>query len=721
MNKNIIKSIFLIGTSALIAGCADTDVDPFSVEKPQTIAEWEYLNDYGSLKSYVDRSANPDFKLGLALSASEFINGDIPYRLAIANVDEVTAGNAMKYASCVGDDGTMDFSTVSNFVDAAKNAGITIYGHTLAWHSQQNNKYLNSLIADKELPPSESDGKCLHIKTSEAKTNVWDWQLYYDTDTPLKAGETYTLSMKVKASTGASIAFWIETPNAGNTHYGLPSISAGTTWSDVSFSFTPNSDCTRMLFSFGQYGGDLYFDDVTLYANGSDENMIKSGDFDEGTMASNWSKPSWHSYSIVVDDMPAEATTIDVDDKKVEFSSYDSFPYYVMGYTPSIVDGCLVSSYPGSWYQYFVLEGATTIAGDDYYVMAKIKGSEAGSLTVSVGDWSAGQVTATMSYGTEWKEVSVSLPAVPSTNTFVVFQPGTQKGDIYIEWVKIYHKVAANTIPQTDEEKKDTLTWAMDNWIKGMMEATGGYVTSWDLANETLSGTDLDGDGYYDLQSATRGTVSESDASSNFYWQDYLGDLDYVRIAAAKARQYFADYGGNAADLKLFVNDYNLESNWDDNKKLKSLIHWIEQWESDGTTKIDGIGTQMHISCYADESTQQSKKDHIVKMFELLAASGKLVKISELDMGYVDASGNNVLTADMTREQHEAMGEMYKFVIGKYFEIIPAAQRYGITQWCATDSPTSSSWRAGQPVGLWDSNYSRKPAYGGFADGLSGK
>ena len=28
---------------------------------------------------------------------------------------------------------------------------MTVYGHTLAWHSQQNNKYLNSLIKDKEL------------------------------------------------------------------------------------------------------------------------------------------------------------------------------------------------------------------------------------------------------------------------------------------------------------------------------------------------------------------------------------------------------------------------------------------------------------------------------------------------------------------------------------------------------------------------------------------
>lgn len=59
-----------------------------------------------------------------------------------------------------------------------------------------------------------------------------------------------------------------------------------------------------------------------------------------------------------------------------------------------------------------------------------------------------------------------------------------------------------NTIPLTPEEKKDTLTWALDNWVKGMMEATGGYVTAWDLANETVSGTDSDGDGIYELQSS---------------------------------------------------------------------------------------------------------------------------------------------------------------------------------------------------------------------------
>ena len=119
------------------------------------------------------------------------------------------------------------------------------------------------------------------------------------------------------------------------------------------------------------------------------------------------------------------------------------------------------------------------------------------------------------------------------------------------------------------------------------MEATGGYVTAWDLANETVSGVDNDGDGFYDLQSSENG-----DPTTNFYWTDYLGDIDYVRILESRARKYFKEYGGDPSKLKLFINDFNLESWWDGNQKVKSLVEWIRRWESDGVTKIDGIGTQ---------------------------------------------------------------------------------------------------------------------------------
>ena len=65
----------------------------------------------------------------------------------------------MKYASCVSDEGAMNFTTVQGFVQTARTAGVTIYGHTLAWHAQQNNKYLNSLIEDKkiEVDPGEEE------------------------------------------------------------------------------------------------------------------------------------------------------------------------------------------------------------------------------------------------------------------------------------------------------------------------------------------------------------------------------------------------------------------------------------------------------------------------------------------------------------------------------------------------------------------------------------
>lgn len=315
-------------------------------------------------------------------------------------------------------------------------------------------------------------------------------------------------------------------------------------------------------------------------------------------------------------------------------------------------------------------------------------------------------------------KVRLNFPDVAGGNYDVILKPQTADATLDLRSVTVCKVVKMNSIPLTPEEKKDTLTWAMNNWVEGMMKATGGYVTAWDVVNEAISGGGDDGEGFYTLQSAKN--VSAEDAKNNFYWQDYLGNEDYVRIVVAAARKYYAENGG-VNPLKLFVNDYNLESDWDDNKKVKSLVHWIEKWEADGVTKIDGIGTQMHVSCYANAVTQKSKEDHVEKMFQILAESGKLVKITELDMGYIDENGTSVKTENMTEAQHKAMSDYYKFIVKKYFEIIPAAQQYGITQWCATDSPSNSSWRGGEPVGLWDANYSRKHTYAGFADGLSGK
>ena len=639
----------------------------------------------------------------------------------------MTAGNAMKYASCVGNDGMMNFDAVQNFVSAAKADGLTIYGHTLAWHAQQNNKYLNGLIAPIPLPvdPNASN-KFLHITVPEAGKNPWDREIYYDLAEPLVVGKEYVISMKAKATSTVSYNFWPGIID-GDTQY-LPSFSADNKWEETSITFTANIPINRLRFCFGTFQGELCFDDVTL-SSADDENLIEGGTFDTEDL-SRWTRPGWmtsYSYEIGKEGNDNAGFCLTMTNTEKKNNNWDS----------------------QVWYQF----ASPLTEGKAYTFRAKVKATDTYNCTIFTQSSSGGAqgYPGGLNIGAEWADVSLTFtPGHGQVDKFtfnfgdfvgtiyvddVVFSDGTS--DIYTSsfenqsiegWTSWsgYQGLSAEgegyssnqtSIELTPEEKKDTLTWAMNNWVEGMMKATGGYVTAWDVVNEAISGGGND-EGFYTLQSASN--VSPEDAKNNFYWQDYLGNVDYVRIVVAAARKHYAENGGTAP-LKLFVNDYNLESDWDDNKKVKSLVHWIEKWEADGVTKIDGIGTQMHVSCYANAVTQKSKEDHVVKMFEILAESGKLVKISELDMGYIDENNTSVKTENMTEAQHKAMAEYYKFIVKKYFEIIPAAQQYGITQWCATDAPSDSGWRGGEPVGLWDSNYSRKHTYAGFADGLAGK
>ena len=187
----------------------------------------------------------------------------------------------------------------------------------------------------------------------------------------------------------------------------------------------------------------------------------------------------------------------------------------------------------------------------------------------------------------------------------------------------------------------------------------------------------------------------------NFYWKDYLGE-DYPRLVIDLARQY------GSADMKLYINESDLTS---DVEKLNSLIHWINQWESDGKTRIDGIGMSMHLSFMTDDSAQRKQEENIKNAFTQLAATGKLIRISELDMNMVDASGAEISIQNMTFEQERLMADFYAFILSTYGELVPADQQGGITQWTIVSS-------ANVPNGLWSEDYRRQPAYAGFVEGL---
>ena len=754
--KNSINKYFGLALLFISASCADDKFVDFKTEKPESIAQYEYLNAYDALKTYIDRSTHPNFKLGVGVAANDFLKGEMVRSVAVANFDEVVAGNAMKYASIVADDGSMDFGTVTKFVEAAKTSGLTVYGHTLCWHSQQNNKWLNSLIANKPKPVDPSSvNRVLHIVAGEPKDNVWDWEIYYDLDNVLEIGKQYTLTLRIKGSNPGAFSFWPGMKDGSNTHYGFPECTSGEGWIDNTIVFTPTSSIDRLRFCFGKLGGDLYFDDVVLKADGSEANLLVNSSFDEDDI-SHWTTVSWMGLSYGVEELGESGSTVwfesiitngdaEGEDVSCFYATEDGKggPYAApIGETGTGADGVgrafIVKSAdnPAEDHstQFFVKANTVLKEGDICKLSFKYKADKAAGSDSQThkkpGEYIFYDAGVSVNFTTQWQKFEKEFTVTEQMVTNEGVQPFQtiawnlakfkEANTYYFDDIEFGIQKKAEGIPLTPEEKKEVLTNELERWIKGMMEACGGSVTTWDVVNEPISGGGDDGNGNYALQSATN-PDDNGVGGQNFYWQDFLGD-DYVRIPIKFARKYFAENGGNSGDLKLFINDYNLESWWDNNKKVKSLINWIKRWESDGETKIDGIGTQMHVSYILNEADQKKQEESIVNMFELLAASGKLIKITELDMGIVEkAFGEGIKTELVTFEQYQKMSDFYKFIIQKYFEIIPVAQQYGITQWAATDSPADSGWRKGQPIGLWDLNYNRKHTYAGFADGLAGK
>lgn len=549
---------------------------------------YRYLDQYQALKDYIDYSKYPNFKLGAGTTVNDYLNNSTFKNLINKNFSETVAGNAMKMASCVDGNGNMNFETVKKYVQAATEAGLSVYGHTLAWHSQQPKAWLLKLIGDKPDPTSE---------------------------------ETYTVVASKDFTKNQSV---------------------GWTSDKTDFGFSTNFDSTNGL-------------------------VVKC------------TKQNTNAWD-------------------VQFQAMTDIPL---------------------------------TAGKTYKMTITVKGSKAGKMTGHLGDWNTNNdsdpatgFNISYDFTTDWQDIAIDVKPTIDGN-FLLLQVNTVDftGDVYIKNIK-FEGNQGKMIPQTKQEMYDALVGAMDQWIKGMMEACDGKVKAWDLVNEAVSGGGDDGEGNYLLQHSTAYSPNGNpDATWDvggdaFFWQDYLGDLDYIRQACRLARKYGPE------DIKLFINDYNLESDWDDNKKLKSLINWIKKWEADGVTKIDGIGTQMHISYHEDSGILNSRKQHITKMFELLANSGKLVRVSEMDMGYVISgtypNENKVYTNTITEAQHKKMAEFYEWIVKEYFRIIPPAQQWGICQWCPTDAPANSGWRANEPVGIWNLDFYRKHVYAGFVRGLAG-
>jgi endo-1,4-beta-xylanase len=229
---------------------------------------------------------------------------------------------------------------------------------------------------------------------------------------------------------------------------------------------------------------------------------------------------------------------------------------------------------------------------------------------------------------------------------------------------------------------------ALKNWVTTMVTRYKGKITGWDAANEVV----VDGTG--ELRTSANSSGSGGDF---FYWADYLGK-GYIDSVFRWA---------NAADpvAKLFINDYNLES---DNRKLDSLIKIITELKT-ADVPIHGVGVQMHISI----NTNNAGIDNALQK---LVATGLLIHVSEMDVR-INPANSSPFTA--TQSLLDQQAQKFKYVADAYFRLVPSGQRYGLTVWNLTDADSwiVTSGKQEAPT-LFDGSYNKKAAFNEFIKGL---
>ncbi|UZH54485.1 endo-1,4-beta-xylanase [Salinimicrobium tongyeongense] len=703
------KSLYKIGICALglslVTSCADYEPLDFQVEKPESVALQEELNSYEPLKTYLGEDSS-DFILGAAVSISEYNSKGLMYRLINSNFEEVTPGYGMKHGAVVQKNGSLNLADVEKFLETANGAGMSVYGHTLVWHANQNAEYLNSTIAPTKNPGSgptwevvtdadfetddaanyensanaivsftavgagpDGEGRALKVTNEEARENEWDSQFFLKFSPPMEVGEEYELSMDVRSDEAASFATQAHIQPYEYKHWDFfGAINATPEWTTFTKKIVVSEEvagASTIAFNLGNVATTYYFDNISLKkyneegggGPGLDPSVITNTDFETGT--DGWA--GWGNGS--------------TRERSAEGEGFGDTGYAFTFTNPSAVN---------PWEAQVAYDLPTLEMGSTYVLNFKVKANTAGTLSAAIqspSDYSSDPL-GSFNVSEEWEEYTLQTTITKEDRERFIIDYGQFAGTVYLDDVTL-SRVNPGGTEKTPEEKEEIITGEMERWIAGMMEVSKDYVKAWDVVNEPMD----DGDPF-ELKTG----IGKELAADEFYWQDYLGK-DYAVKAFELAREY-----GNPDDL-LFINDYNLEYNLD---KTRGIIDFVEYIESQGAT-VDGIGTQMHINI-------NSSKEKIDEMFRLLAATGKLVKVSELDVA--------VNSSEPTSEMLAKQAEMYKYVVDSYAENVPANQRYGVTVWGVQDSSDDANWMPGERQGLWDLDFYRKPAYASFAEAL---
>ena len=353
----------------------------------------------------------------------------------------------------------------------------------------------------------------------------------------------------------------------------------------------------------------------------------------------------------------------------------------------------------------------------------------------------------TFSVGKDWTKCEYEFTPTPEDANRIIFNFGKVGATYYLDNIKFglakdqgstagakqtifrargkQHRAASKSyyVLKTPAEKQAALEGAMEAWVSGVanhLKEKGVTPYGYDVVNEPIA------DGSNKFRGLDEGIFGSGDdaapeetvadglslnwGNNHWYWGYYVPD--YHVKAFQLARKYLP------AETKLFVNDYNLETS---PKKLEALVKFVNEIDTkNGSPIVDGIGTQMHVTLSSsDDATKNAEniaalKEKVDAMFQTMAATGKLVRVTELDI--------SLGTGSPSANQYKAQSDCYQMIVESYKANVPAAQQSGITIWSLSDNEAEHEyWLKGQVPNLFDKDYKRKWAYKGFCDGIAGE
>lgn len=302
----------------------------------------------------------------------------------------------------------------------------------------------------------------------------------------------------------------------------------------------------------------------------------------------------------------------------------------------------------------------------------------------------------------KWTKFVIESQGAPdATEGYLRIENG-KNGTMNIQKVDVGY-YPDNHRPQTEQEKKDTINYAINAWCEGLMSIVKGRIKSFDLIDEPIDVNAELSNGMFDIKHST----------DKIFWQDFVGSENYAPVVAEAARKAYQANEGDLGQLKFFISETGLE----DTKKLESLLYWIGIWDNKGA-KIDGINAKLNLTYSEDPTTQAANVASLKAMLDKLAHTGKLIRLSNFDIKYLDADGATVATSKITDAQRQKLANYYADVIKLYMEKIPNDKQAGMCKGNMLDTT--------EPVGLWTTDLNTKDwvrtaTYEAFCKALSGQ